>query len=158
MATTPDPLDALHAMRLPSPPASSLVEMIALGVAAGAMAALLLAGALTLFAAWRRHSTPSRDALRRLDRARRLAPAERVCAHAAALRHYAVATGVADDGHLQGSAWLGRLDELFATDFFTRGEGAVFGEALYRPLQGIDVDAVDMTLRRLLRRRRRRSR
>ncbi len=87
-------------------------------------------------------------------RARRLAPAERVCAHAAALRHYAVATVGADTGHLQGPAWLDRLDGLFATDFFTRGDGVVFGEALYRPLEDTDVDAVETTLRRLLKRRR----
>ncbi len=135
MATVPDPLDALHAMRLPAPPASSLVETVALGVAAGAFAALLLVGALALFAAWRQRSAPSRDALRKLDMATRLAPAERVCAHAAALRHYAVATAGEDTGCLQGPAWLDRLDRLFATDFFTRGDGVAFGDALYRPLQ-----------------------
>jgi hypothetical protein len=154
MATTPDPLDALHAMRLPAPPAASLVETLALGVAAGAFAALLLAGALALFAAWRQRTAPSRDALRKLDMARRLAPAERVCAHAAALRHYAATTVGSDTGHLQGPAWLGRLDELFATDFFTHGDGVVFGEALYRPLKDTDVEAVETTLRRLLRHRR----
>lgn len=153
MATMPDPLDALHPMRLPSPPPSSLVETIGIGVAAGVLAALLLAGALALFAVWRRRGAPSREALLKLDSARRLAPAERVCAHAAVLRHYAVATAGADVGHLQGPDWLDRLDRLFATDFFSRGEGAVFGEALYRPLQDIDVDAVEATLRRLLRRR-----
>ena len=154
MATTPDPLYALHAMRLPSPPASSLVETLALSIAAGAIAALLLAGALALFTTWWQRRAPSRDALRTLDRARRLAPAERVCAHAAALRHYAAATVGSDTGRMQGPAWLNRLDQLFATDFFTRGDGMVFGEALYRPLQGTDVDAVEAMLRRLLKRRR----
>jgi hypothetical protein len=154
MATTPDPLDALHAMRLPAPPASSLVETLALSVAAGAFAALLLAGALAVFAAWRQRRAPLRDALRTLDMARRLAPAERVCAHAAALRHYAVATVGADTGHLHGPAWLDRLDGLFATDFFSRGDGVVFGEALYRPLEDTDVEAVETILRRLFKHRR----
>lgn len=152
MATMPDPLDALRPMRLPSAPPSSLVETIGLGVAVGVLAALLLAGALALFAAWRRRSAPSREALSKLDRARRLAPAERVCAHAAALRHYVAATVGMDAGRLYGPDWLDRLDRSFATDYFSRGDGAVFGEALYRPLRDIDVDALEATLRRLLRR------
>ena len=46
-----------------------------------------------------------------------------------------VARTVAGDEtrQLTGEAWLGKLDSIFVTQFFTCGAGRCFGDALYAP-------------------------
>jgi hypothetical protein len=44
---------------------------------------------------------------------------------------------------LTGDDWLRHLDALFATRFFTTGDGRAFGDALYRPTSP-DLDAANL--------------
>lgn len=49
------------------------------------------------------------------------------------LKRIALTTGGRESTqHLSGEPWLKHLDKLFATDFFTLGDGRVFGTALYQ--------------------------
>ncbi|MDQ0472254.1 DUF4381 family protein [Labrys wisconsinensis] len=151
MAMPADPLAALRPIRLPAPPASSLVEMLVLAAAAGIACGLLLTALLAARAALARRRSPAGEALAALAAARGLAPGERLCAQAAALRRYVAATAGATRGRIQGAAWLATLDAAFATDVFTAGAGRALGEALYQPLDGADPEALDALLRGLLR-------
>jgi len=36
--------------------------------------------------------------------------------------------------HLQNKQWLDALDATFATNYFSKGRGSIFGESLYRPI------------------------
>lgn len=57
---------------------------------------------------------------------------------------------------LHGDSWLRYLDRFFNTDFFSRGNGRVFGNALYQPDIQIDAGVYD-ELQRLIRQRSRES-
>lgn len=135
-------LDTMHPLREPPAP-EAITPYLAL-LACGCAIALIV-----LIAAWRvRHH---RSALRAsaeaaLAAARELAPAERLAAQANLLRRL-VRTLVGDEAaRAQGGAWLERLDRVFQTRFFTQGEGAAFGETLYRRTPALDVDALDRAL------------
>lgn len=150
---TPDLLDGLRPVRLPAPPPSSLIEMLVLGAACGVLGALLLLGFITLLARWRARQAPLREALLALKAAARLPPAERACAQARLLRRYVASVAGPTTWRERGATWLTRLDGLFSTDFFSRGGGRIFGEALYRPLGDSELGEVDGMLSRLLRQR-----
>lgn len=98
---------------------------------------LLLAGLVAYIAQWRflPQRRLRREALAELNRTRQLAPAAAQAAQALLLRR--IARTVAGDAtmHLSGEAWLAALDGMFATQYFSRGNGRRFGEALYAPPQ-----------------------
>ncbi len=56
--------------------------------------------------------------------------------------------------HLSGDRWLRYLDHLFGTDFFSAGNGRIFGNALYQPQASADQNLF-ADLRRLIKRHRR---
>lgn len=150
---TPDPLEALRPVRLPPVPEASLVETLILGAAAGILAALLLAGALALVARWRAHHEPRHAAMRALKAAAELPPAERAFAHAVLLRRY-VASSLGDEVRAErDTQWLARLDGFFATDFFSHGDGRLYGDTLYEDLPATDIAGIEQTLAALLKRR-----
>lgn len=116
--------------------------------------ALLLALALALVGRLHRRYPLRRAALTELASGQALAPELRLAAQAALLRRVARSLsnepGAAGFDHRAGgAAWLGMLDQLFATSFFSQGDGQVFGEALYWP-RAAGSAAIDATLRRLL--------
>ncbi len=56
---------------------------------------------------------------------------------------------------LHGEPWLHQLDRFFRTDFFSNGEGRVFGDCLYQPvtMQQADSEQLGHTLKQLVRKR-----
>ncbi|MBH0239255.1 DUF4381 family protein [Methylobrevis albus] len=132
MPASADPLDALRAVRLPPEPASGLFGIVLLAVAAGVVVVLLLPLLGRLAARLRARARSPLAVLKRTLRATTTLPAgERTLAQAAALRAYVAAVAGPGAAATSGEAWLGELDRVFATDFFTRGPGRSFGEALY---------------------------
>lgn len=132
MPASADPLDALRAVRLPPEPASGLFGIVLLAIAAGVVVVLLLPLFGRLAARLRARGRAPRAVLARALRASEALPAgERTLAQAAALRAYVAAVAGPGAATTSGEAWLGELDRLFATDFFSRGPGRSFGEALY---------------------------
>lgn len=120
-------------------------------LATAALAGFVLAAGV--FLAWtvlRRSRRPARRAaLAALAASRALAPDERLAAQATLLRR-AVAAIAGVPARERGEDWLRRLDAAFATTFFTRGDGAVFGDALYAPAPAAPVEAIDQALAGLL--------
>lgn len=147
-----DPLAALRAVRLPAPPPSSLAEMLMLAAAAGILAAAILVGILAARQLLARRRAPVRAALAGLGTAAGLPPAERLAEEARLLRGYVAAVAGPEAAAARDGEWLDRLDRTFATDFFTAGEGRVFGETLYGPADAVDPAAIDGELRVLLKR------
>ena len=135
-------LETLHPMREPPPPQAITPALILTAIGCLAAAALFVA-------VWRargRYAALRRAAEATLAASRRLAPAERLAAQAQLLRR--LVRGLAGEGEArkQGRAWLESLDRVFATRFFTEGDGTAFGEALYRPQPSADIDALDHSL------------
>lgn len=79
-------------------------------------------------------------ALARVRTARALAPDAALLELAALLRRVMRHRHGTRVDALQGDAWLACLDETFGDDWFGRGEGRVFGDALYAPHAARDVD------------------
>ena len=52
------------------------------------------------------------------------------------------------NSHLQGDKWLKELDNMFSTQWFTQGEGKIFGTALYQKttLQAEEIDTLSRTI------------
>jgi hypothetical protein len=110
---------------------------------------LAVALSVALWPKMRRWRAVRRSALAALSLTRGLDPAERLGAQAVLLRRLVRTIAGEDAARRQGADWLECLDRLFATRFFTEGEGRTFGEALYQPLSDQDVDALDAALARL---------
>lgn len=141
-----DPSELIGQLRpLRAPPPDGTAEILLM-----ALAGCIVGAALTIaFLLWRARRRPlRRAALAALAASRALPAAERLAAQARLLRDIAAAF---DGGaRLQGDAWLTRLDAIFATSTFTKGEGRAFGEALYRPLAHDPTEALDSVLAKLL--------
>jgi hypothetical protein len=139
-------LETMHPMREPPPPDAITPYLLVLAVGCVAGVALFLV-------TWRlRHR---RAALRTaadaaLEAARGLAPADRIAAQARLLRRVVRSVGGEAAASTYGDAWLQRLDDVFATNFFTAGAGIVFGDALYRRPGDIDLDGLDRSIRGLI--------
>jgi hypothetical protein len=112
-------------------------------------ATLAVALSVALWPKLSRWRAVRRFALAALAQTRGLDPAERLGAQAALLRRLVRTIEGEDAARLQGVDWLECLDRLFASRFFTAGAGRTFGAALYRPLSGQDVVALDAALARL---------
>ncbi|MCB1381712.1 MAG: DUF4381 domain-containing protein [Notoacmeibacter sp.] len=140
-----NPLDTLRDIRLPPPP-DGLPDWVLL-----ALAAFTFLSALLLITALLRRRSPARRAMgARIDGAMRLPGEAGVAALAHLLRDEASRSGGTAAAALSGDAWLRWLDQHFATDFFTRGEGRIFGDALYAPGVSADRDALTKGVLRAL--------
>lgn len=147
MPSVAELLQTLHPMREPPPPApvAPYLAALAVGIAGAAVLLLLL-----------RRARRQRRALRlaaetALAASRRLSPPERLAAQAQLLRGLVRAQLGDTAARLQGAAWLGTLDRLFGTTFFTQGEGRAYGDALYRRGSDGVAEALDGALARLIR-------
>ena len=134
-------LEMMHPMREPPQPAS--LAPFAITLAIGCAVALMLLG--LAIAARRRRADLRRAAVAALARTRGLAPPERLAAQAALLRRLVRRVAGEAAAKAQGPAWLERLDAVFSTRFFTQGEGAAYGDALYARTAP-DVDKLDAEL------------
>lgn len=136
----------MHPMREPPPPAPVTPYLVMLGLGCAAAAAML-------FVAWqmrRRRTALRTSAEAALAAVRRLAPADRLAAQAHLLRRLARSLDGDAAVWASGDAWLQNLDRIFGTRFFTDGAGTVFGDKLYRPPAGIDLEALDRSLSGLI--------
>jgi hypothetical protein len=146
MAELAPSLDALRALHAPPAP-ESLTPYIAMVLAGFVLAALIVAAARMLMA---QRQQIRRAAEAELARTRVLPPPERLAAQAKLLRRLARVGDVDASAREQGTAWLARLDQLFATSFFSQGEGRVFGAELYSPRVNPDIEALDGALAGLI--------
>jgi hypothetical protein len=153
MATSPDPLAALRPERLPATVPGSLVETVALAAAAGVAAALLAVAAIVIWRALARRRSPRGEARAALAAAAGLPIDERIAAEARLLRAYVGRVAGAEAAREEDAAWLARLDHVFATTFFSTGQGRLFGAALYAPANDADPAQADAGVRRLFGRR-----
>lgn len=152
MAALSDPLAGLRDIHIPEPPPAGPGDVLLLAIT---VCALLLAG--LLLARFIRRPAWKSEALQELDAAVDSDPRERLFRAASVLRRLAL-RDAPHAAKLSGDAWLAHLDGLFATRFFTVGEGRVFGEGLYRPgSMSNDGGRLIGELKRLVRRMRRRS-
>lgn len=88
-------------------------------------------------------------ALQSLDAARPLPSDERIVAYAHIIRTL-VASLDGKDLSLTGEEWLNKLDRTFKTDFFSSGNGRIFGDNLYRREEYILPDQLDDDLKILI--------
>jgi hypothetical protein len=146
MADTGHLLELLHPMR--EPPLPAPVTPFLVMVALGALAAVALAAAYLVGV--RRRAGLRRAAAVALAASRGLAPGERLAAQANLLRRLVRQVGGEAEARTHGTVWLQTLDRVFATAFFTQGEGAAYGDALYAPSTAPDVDALDRALTGLI--------
>src|SRR6516164_8073418 len=107
------PLRGLH---LPSEPLTIGTADIALAIAAGLAAALVIGSLLGLLV--RRRRSVRSTALDKLARIGGLAPGERLLAQATLLRRLVRTLDGAAAARRQGEAWLEQLDRSFRTAFF----------------------------------------
>ena len=118
----------------------------------GAMALMLALGlglAALLWPLLIRRGNLRREALREFFRAQTLAGNEKRTAQARLLRQIVRRL----DGNApfaEGPAWLARLDQVFATRFFTQGAGRCFGAALYERAGNQPDREIDAMLAKLL--------
>ena len=146
MAELAPSLDALRALHAPPAP-ESLAPYVFMVLTGFALAALTIAAARMLLT---RRQQIRRAAEAELERTRALSPPERLAAQAKLLRRLARIDGTEAGAREQGAAWLARLDQLFATSFFSQGEGRVFGADLYSPHVHPDIEALDGALAGLI--------
>ena len=140
MAEVVPTLDSLRPMREPPAP-ESLAPYLIMAVVGIVVAVLIVWSARALLA---RRQRVRRAAAAELALSRALPPPERLAAQAALLRRL-VRTTAGDEARDSGAPWLARLDQTFATSFFSQGDGRAFGDALYRR-DNADVEALDRSL------------
>ena len=134
-------LEMMHPMREPAQPAGLAPFLVTLAIGAGAGVVLFV----LIIQARRRRSLVRRAAVAELARTRALVPPERLAAQASLLRRLVRRLAGESAARTQGALWLESLDRVFATRFFTEGQGRAFGDALYGP-RIPDVDALDAEL------------
>ena len=139
-------LATLRPLREPVPVALPTAYLLAALI--GMAVALLVAWSLKAGVA--RRGRFRRAAEAELVLTRGLPSHDRLTAQAALLRRVVRVAAGQEAALAQGAAWLTRLDALFATTFFSGGEGRVYGTALYRAGAMPDVEALDGVLVRLL--------
>ncbi|WP_375409068.1 DUF4381 family protein [uncultured Methylobacterium sp.] len=142
----PAGLEQLRGLHLPAGSAGGLQGEIALAVALGFLAALLVG----LVRWWQRRARASvrRSALNELAATRQLPPQARLVAQARLLRRLVRTLQGDAAADAKGEAWSAVLDRLFTTTYFSRGAGRVLGEGLYRR-EAADPAAIDAELGRL---------
>ncbi|MGE0282683.1 MAG: DUF4381 family protein [Rhizobiaceae bacterium] len=131
----------LRDVHTPVPPAEiSSLPLIAVGIAVLALTVAALLAVRRSRRGW------SAEALEALSEAAAEPSAEALVMTATVLRRVALLHGGSRTIKLSGDAWLEELDRQFRTHYFTRDDGVVFGEALYRPA-AVDCDATAIVRR-----------
>lgn len=146
MNAVPAGLDQLRGLHLPTGSAGSIQGEIALAVALGFLAALLVG--LVRWLQRRAKASIRRSALNELAVTRQLPPEARLVAQARLLRRLVRTLQGDAAADAKGEAWSAVLDRLFSTTYFSRGAGRVLGEGLYRR-ETADPAAIDAELGRL---------
>lgn len=143
-----DPLSELRDLHLPPTPGGA--SILPLVISAG-LFLLLAFGVVALLMRLRKGWLREVECgLRDLGRE---PPGSALLGAARLLRRAALARLGPDAAKLTGDAWLAALDRLFGTDFFGKGAGRVFGDALYRGGMSPGESGAALTgLRRLVRR------
>ena len=88
-------------------------------------------------------------ALKSLKDSRVLIPNERLIAQSRLLREVAQSVDK-ETSFLYGEAWLEQLDRIFKTNFFSKGEGKIFGTELYQKDIDLNIAPLDSALENLL--------
>ena len=89
------------------------------------------------------------QSLERLIRSRQYPAPERIAIQAGILREIAASLDPGA-GFLRGDEWLSKLDLLFQTNFFTSGNGRIFGDELYKPVSTFTANSLDDELSLIL--------
>ena len=144
---------ALRGLHLPTERFTADVVGVALAVAIGLAAALVVGIVLNLL--MRRRRPVRRAALAMLSQMSELPPAERTVAQARLLRRLVLTLSGEIAARRQRGAWLEQLDLTFRTDFFTRGGGRYYVDGLYQEQQIPDAAALAHKLEKLFRQIRR---
>ena len=128
MSESRELLATLRDIAEPPAPVGSPPLLIAANVALALLIAWVLARRI------RRHRRAwLTESLAGIERARHLPPAASRLALAGILRRVMRHRHGRACDELHGEPWLVRLDEEFGGDWFTRGDGRAFGDALYAP-------------------------
>ena len=128
------------------PPAQGITTTIIITIL-GCMGAIILFKSIIYFSFY---TYPiRRTALDSLKNSRILNPSDRLAAQSRLLR--VVARSIDENLSFQTEAeWLEKLDNIFATKFFTNGQGRVYGQSLYQKANHPPVDNLDQELENLL--------
>ena len=120
---------------------------ILLSAGAGIACALSIAKAIFYYSKGR--ASCISDALQSLDAAQSLPPDESIVVYAHIIRAL-VASFDSKARSLTGEEWLDKLDCTFKTDFFSSGDGRIFGSNLYRREEYIWPDQLENDLKKLI--------
>ena len=145
MADVAKLIEMMHPMREPPLPDSLVPALVVLALGC-------VAAAVVIAIVWRarRAGGLRASAAAALAASRALDPDERLAAQAALLRRIARAVAGESAARQHGAAWLESLDGCFKTDYFSKGEGRAYGDALYAHRPAADVEALDRALVALL--------
>jgi hypothetical protein len=138
MADVAKLLESLHPMREPAAPTSIAPALVTASL--GCLLAIMLL--VLWWQARRRGVSLRRSAALVLADSAALAPSERLAAQARLLRRLGRIVAGEPAARRQGAEWLATLDQAFATDFFTKGAGAAFGDTLYSARIAPDVETI----------------
>lgn len=127
----------------------SLGEDLYIILSAGAGIFCGLCIAMAIFHYSKRRESSISGALQALDAAQNLPPNERIITYARIIRAL-VASSDSKAQSLTGEKWLYKLDCTFGTDFFSCGNGRVFGDNLYRRKEYILPDQLGNDLKSLI--------
>ena len=128
MSESRELLATLRDIAEPPPPVGSPPLLIAANV----VLALLIVGVIARRLRRRRRAWLT-ESLAGIEQARHLPPPAARLALAGILRRVMRHRHGRECDALHGEPWLRRLDEEFGGDWFTRGDGRAFGDALYAP-------------------------
>lgn len=152
MTDAGDPLAALRPIRMPVLDLA-VGEQLLVAVLLGLASAIVL----NLFLALKRRRVsargPEAELLAALRASKPADAAESLAELAAALRSYVARRENAEIASAQGERWLACLDCVLDTDFFSKGEGAVFGGGLYTSRIEVDPKRIGVMLQKLVRER-----
>lgn len=137
-------LEKLRDIHPPAPDGTS--EIITMSILGGIIA---IAVAMFFYFKQDKNRNIYVRSLNKLNRHREGSPTDRLAIQAGVLRDIMV---IIDPGtiHLRGEEWLGQLDAIFHTSYFTRGPGRIYGEDLYRQVSIVSIDTLESELCRLL--------
>ena len=125
---TAELLSQLKGIHLPVAPVAPDLKPVYLSLALCVIALLVF-----LFRRYRRTGSWHTEALIALKTIQRGSPPDALPRIATLLRRIALTEDNHPEvRHLHGDNWLGYLDIFFQTDFFSNGDGRIFGDALYR--------------------------